>query len=36
MEKLWSGLFESIGGLKLGCCMQFESSIDERFSGCVC
>ena len=33
--KLWSGLFELIGGLKLGSCKQFESSIDGRLSGCV-
>ena len=35
VEKLWSGLIELIGGLKLGCYMQFESSIDGRLFGCV-
>ena len=32
---MWSRLFELIGGLKLGCYMKFESSIDDRLSGCM-
>ena len=31
---LGSGVLEWIGG-SLGCCMQFESLIDERLSSCV-